>query len=278
MSAVVFSGDDRIDAVPPEDRGLAYGDGLFETMRAHRGALPWWPAHWARLQVGAERLGMPLPTQSRVRREAESLLGGKGGVLKLIVTRGTGARGYAPGTGLPPTWMLSLHPAPPLHGAEGIELRWCSTRLAVQPVLAGIKHCNRLEQVLARAEWATAPVAERGAVEGLMLSAEGDVVCATAANVFVLRAGQWATPLVDRCGVAGTCRGWAIERLQAQVRRIDPPELEAADAVFLCNAVRGILRVGRLGAHHWAPHPEVQALQLALAADHPAFAVDTEVS
>lgn len=278
MSERIFAGDARIEALPAQDRGFAYGDGLFETMRAYRGTLPWWPAHWARLALGAKRLGLDLPAQARVRAEAEAMLDGGDGVLKLIVSRGPGARGYSPESGLPPSWMLSLHPAPSPVPEDGLSLRWCQTRLAVQPALAGIKHCNRLEQVLARAEWAAAAVLERGAHEGLMRSTEGDVVCATAANVFVLHDRQWTTPMVDRCGVAGVCRGWAIDRLQAQVRRVAPAEFESADAVFLCNAVRGILGVARLGTRQWAPHPQVRALQHTLGISHPAFAIDTEVS
>ncbi|MDQ3206079.1 MAG: aminodeoxychorismate lyase [Pseudomonadota bacterium] len=276
----VFVGDRPVAAVPPGDRGLAYGDGVFETMRAHAGTLPWWDAHWARLGLGAKRLGLQLPAPGRVLAEAEALLAGAGGVLKLVLTRGSGGRGYGPPEPQGPgTWMLALRPLPASAPATGIDLRWCRTRLAVQPALAGIKHCNRLEQVLARAEWASAPEAERHAHEGLMLSTEGDVVCATAANVFVLHGGQWTTPAVDRCGVAGVCRQWALERLDPQVRKLDPDEVRSADVVFLCNAVRGILGVARLGPREWAPHPQVLQLRKALASSHPGFSTpDTEVS
>src|SRR5688572_22691329 len=91
----IFRGADRVDAIPADDRGLAYGDGLFETMRAHRGEVPWWDVHWARLQRGATRLRMALPDADLVRREAVNLLGGEDAVLKLIVTRGSAGRGYA---------------------------------------------------------------------------------------------------------------------------------------------------------------------------------------
>src|SRR6185436_9854385 len=97
---------------------------------------------------------------------------------------------------------------------------WCETRLALQPALAGMKHCNRMEQVLARAEWLDPMVPDKRAVEGLMRSMEGDVVCATAANLFVLRDGTWLTPPIDRCGVAGVCRAWAMEALTATQSRI----------------------------------------------------------
>lgn len=279
MNARVFVGDVPATAVPADDRGFGYGDGLFETMRAHRGGVPWWDAHWSRLVRGAARLRIALPDQDRVCHEAMGLLDGGDGVLKLIVSRGGGGRGYAPADTAVPTWVLSRHPAPAAYPRSGLTLRWCATRLALQPALAGIKHCNRLEQVLARGEWRDLAAPERDADEGLMRSGEGDVVCATAANVFVLTAGRWITPRVDRCGVEGVCRSWAIAASAAEELRLTLATVEAAEAVFLCNAVRGILPVARLGAQSWSPHPRVLALQQRLAAEHPAFfAPNTELS
>lgn len=278
MSVRLFVGDERVAAWAPDDRGLAYGDGLFETLRAHRGQLPWWDAHWARLERGALRLGIVLPARARALAQAMELLDGADGVLKLLVTRGSGGRGYAPPAQVAPTWMLSLHPLPAPAPEEGIAVRWCQTRLASQPVLAGIKHCNRLEQVLARAEWnghghGAAAGAAPAAHEGLMRSTDGDVICATAANLFVLHGGAWATPALDRCGVEGVCRAWILEALQARQTRLSVTQVETADAVFLCNAVRGILPVARLGVvRQWAPHPQVEALRVQLGAAHAGFA------
>ena len=267
-----FSGTQPVTGIAPDDRGLAYGDGLFETLRAHRGDLPWWDAHWDRLVHGAQRLYMQLPDPALVRTQADELLAGRDAVLKLLVTRGRGARGYAPGEPGVPSWVLSVHdlPAPP--SPHGLVLRWCQTRLALQPALAGLKHCNRLEQVLARAEWQQSSPAAT-ADEGLMRSTEGDVVCATAANLFVLQDGEWWTPPVDHCGVAGVCRAWTMGAAEAREKRLGVIDVETAQAVFLCNAVRGILPVARLGAARtWGMHPRVTALQEQLAAAHPGFA------
>ena len=271
MNARIFVGGVRVDAITAGDRGVAYGDGLFETMRAHRGAVSWWDAHWARLQRGAARLGIALPEQAHVREEGSQLLAGEDAVLKLVVTRGSDGRGYAPTPSATPTWILSVHPVPAPPPAPGLALRWCGTRLATQPLLAGIKHCNRLEQVLARAEWLQPTAIDRDADEGLMCSTEGDVVCATSANLFVLRDGRWLTPRVDRCGVAGVCRAWAMEATGAQETRLDVTDVGAAEAVFLCNAVRGILPVARLGSRTWPAHPRVSAVREALAKAHPGF-------
>ena len=269
----VFAGDRRVDAVPAGDRGLAYGDGVFETMRAHRGDVPWWDAHWARLVLGARRLALPLPAESRVRGEATRLLGDGDGVLKLLLTRGAGTRGYAPGRDAVPGWILSTHPVPAPPRPGGLWLRWCDLRLSHQPMLAGVKHCNRLEQVLARGEW-PAPGEPGGDAfdEGLLLDVAGFVAGATAANVFVRVDGQWCTPPVDHCGVAGTCRAWVLREAGAVERRLAPGDVEAAEAVVLCNAVRGILPVARLGARTWPPHPAVAAVTRQFAAAHPAFA------
>lgn len=270
VDAIAFQGGARSEAWPLTDRGAAYGDGLFETMRAHAGEVPWWGRHWERLARGAQRLCIALPGRERVEGEALRLLEGRNGVLKLVVTRGSGGRGYAPPAEAEPTWALSRHSLPDASPIGGLVLRWCALRLGVQPALAGIKHCNRLEQVLARAEWTDLDVHE-----GLLLDTDGHVVCATAANVFVLRDGRWHTPAVDRCGVAGVCRAWALERLDADVRRLSMADVEQADAVFVCNAVRGILPVARLGDRAWPSHPQVRALRERLAAEHPAFALES---
>ncbi|HZX79682.1 MAG TPA: aminodeoxychorismate lyase [Lysobacter sp.] len=263
--ARLFHGDRRVDAVSPFDRGLAYGDGLFETMRAHRGDVPWWDRHWSRLRRGAGVLGLALPEEKQVRAELRELLVGRDGVAKLLVTRGAGERGYAPGPH-EPFWMLSVADPPPT--PTSVAVRWCTTRIALQPALAGLKHCNRLEQVLARAEWAPGETAD----EGLMLDTDGMLVSAVAGNLVLLRGDGWVTPALDRCGVHGVMRGWALHALGAAEARLTPADVETADALFVCNAVRGILEVARLGDRIWSPHPQVARLRARLAADHPAFA------
>ena len=271
MSAyLLFAGDRQVDAIAPDDRALAYGDGLFETMRVHAGTLPWWEAHWSRLVRGGERLHMALPRPERVRAEAARLFDdGADGVLKLLVSRAGGARGYAPPVDGQVRWMIARHALPPEAPSTGVRAIWCDIRMAVQPALAGIKHCNRLEQVLARGECVAA-----GVDEGLMQDVDGCVVSATSANLFVLRDGAWLTPRVDRCGVAGTCRAQLLQVLEAREATLDVAAVEAAEAVFLCNAVRGILPVARLGARTWPPHPSVAEARRILARLHPGFQLD----
>ena len=264
----IFEGATRLHAWPADARATQYGDGLFETMRVHGGVVPWFDAHWARLSAGAARMKLALPARGDVEAALHDVFDDRGdGVAKLLLSRGGGGRGYAPVADAPALWRLSRHDLPPAARAGGVVLRWCETRLALQPALAGLKHCNRLEEVLARAEWDDPAIDD-----GLLLDAEGFVACATSANVFVLHGDRWSTPRMDRCGVAGVCRAWVREATGADESRLAPSALASADAVLLCNAVRGILPVARLDARTWAPHPAVADLRERLGRAHPAFA------
>ncbi len=263
---MIFSGVTRSTELSISNRGLAYGDGVFETMRVHGGELPLWPRHLARLREGAQRLGIGLPDPAFIEaRIAEMIDGADAGVLKLLFTRGDGGRGYAPPVDAQPVWTLALHPLPLIAGGS-LRLHACDTRLAIQPALAGIKHCNRLEQVLARAE-----VERAGCDEGLMRDSEGRVAGATAANLLAHRNGRWLTPPVARCGVAGVLRGWLLAQGLVEEAELTPGEVEDADALALCNAVRGILPVSLLGARNWAAHPALTELQARLAMAYPMF-------
>nr|MBP8080876.1 aminodeoxychorismate lyase [Arenimonas sp.] len=205
MSAKVLR-DGRVRLwLEPDDRGLAYGDGVFETLLVHDGQPVWWSEHWSRLMHGAQVLGLPVPDQLLARRECESLLAGSSqAVLKIILTRGSGGRGYRAPENPLPTVIVSVHPAPPAV-QDPVALRWCKTAIAIQPALAGIKHLNRLEQVLGRAEWNDPDI-----FDGIMCDTEDRVVCATSANLFALIGGRWLTPGVTRCGVAGIARAWVL--------------------------------------------------------------------
>jgi 4-amino-4-deoxychorismate lyase len=288
IACAVFVGDsavpeDRVGELLIGSRGMAYGDGVFETMRAHRGTIHWWSAHWARLQRGAQRLGIPLPARALVEAERDALLrDAPDAAIKLMLIRGEGGRGYAPSRDAAPLWWLSAHALPVPLGRD-LRLRLCETRLSSQTRLAGIKHCNRLEQVMARAEWGMLDGSAHDSGEiafddGLMCDEAGNAIAATSANLFVFRGGQggqsgWLTPAVDRCGIAGVCREWALTALDARETVLSPEDVNAADAVFLCNALRGILPVARLGARRWSRHQAATEAQRLLAAAHPAFAV-----
>lgn len=248
------------------DRGFAYGDGLFETMRVRAHTLRLLELHLQRLAHGCRRLGFTAPDSRTLRREIAAAAALRAdGVLKLIVSRGLGARAYRPPVDVTATRVLMLGAAPaPLPEARGVALRVCRTRLGANPRLAGLKTLNRLESVLARMEWRDPRI-----WEGLMLDAEGHVVCGTMTNVFVRRARTLQTPLLDRCGVAGVMRRWVLSQaaglhlklLEARMRLTD---LAEADEVFLTNAVAGIVPVAvlRIGPRRVRPPSNDVALRL----------------
>ncbi len=196
---------DRTHALGVDDRGLQYGDGVFETALLIRGRIRFLEDHLLRLEAGCLRLGITCPERAALLKDLGVLTAGRGeGVLKIIVTRGGGGRGYRPPDKPAPTRILALYPlvgATALPGA-GIAVRWCETRLGRNPGLAGIKHLNRLEQVLAQAEWRDPTIAE-----GLMLDTEGEVVAATSGNLFIVRDGMLSTPDLRYCGIRGVMRG-----------------------------------------------------------------------
>ena len=251
------------------DRGLAYGDGVFETILVHAGEPVWWSEHWQRLLHGVEVLKIPAPNEAMVRNACQALLVNHDHcVLKIIFTRGSGGRGYAAPDNPEPRIIISVHPAP-IKIQEPVTLRWCETKLARQPLLAGIKHLNRLEQVLARNEWQ-----DENIFDGLMCDTENNVVCATSANVFVKLQGQWLSPYCDLAGIAGIARAWVFKQWpNTQEAHLSRLEVEQAEAIFICNAVRGILTVTRLGDAVFPVDQDVRDLQKQLAKEQPAFAI-----
>lgn len=238
-------------SVSATDRGFQFGDGLFETIRIEKGELVAWDYHAQRLTDGAKRLGIRLPAQKMLKMRCQSqasAIEADVAVLKLQVTRGDSGGGYAAPEGLMANLYVSMRPLKfdPSLWQQGIRVRVCDQRLAIQPSLAGIKHCNRLEQVMARQEW-TDPATQ----EGLMLDTEGYVVEGVSSNLFAYLNGQWVTPLLDRCGVAGTLRArlvsWLAENgTPVEERRITLDEVRAADHVLMTNAVIGVWPVANL--------------------------------
>jgi 4-amino-4-deoxychorismate lyase len=245
------------------DRGFQYGDGLFETFLLQRGVPLFWQAHLRRLRLGCIKLRLPLPDLDLLRREVEQACCAEEGVLKLILSRGLSARGYAPPKAPTLTRVISLHPLPA--GLEeiqrGVKARFCRTCLGINPALAGIKHLNRLEQVLARAEWDDPLV-----YEGLMCDSEGFVVEGTMSNLFWRRGKKLFTPKLDRCGVRGIVRDWVVARalewgFAVEKVRARPGVLAEAEELFLTNSVIGVVPVVALADQRFAVGPLTTRLQ-----------------
>ena len=236
-------------AIAADDRGLQYGDGLFETMLASRGRIVYFDLHMSRLQEGCRRLGMPEPDLGLIESDCEQVLAGlDGGIVKLVMTRGPGPRGYRPPEEATPTRIVSssARPPPTREPPEALRLRICELRLGLNERLAGIKHLNRLEQVLACSEWNDPRIDE-----GLMFSADGRLICATAANVFLVAGRRLLTPAIRDCGVAGVMRQAVINAcrtigMEVVTGDLGLSDLKSCQELFLTSAVRGVRPVGEV--------------------------------
>lgn len=250
-----------MEKISPLDRGFAYGDGVFETLRVVRGVAPLWLRHIQRLTEGCARLHLSLPDADVLAREVHQV--GReltNAVVRITLTRGCGARGYAFSSATNSTRIVAAFPSTPLPRdsyTHGIRARWCTTRLAIQPALAGIKHLNRLEQVLARAEWNDTEI-----FEGIMCDTEERVISSTAANIFCVHNGHLMTPALSRCGVAGVARATLLDNFDSiKICDLMPEELMQASEIFLSSSVRGILPVRMLADTTWVPGPITRELQ-----------------
>lgn len=238
---------DRIFAA---DRGLQYGDGLFETIVVVGGQPRFWQGHIDRLAAGCERLGISPTPQSVLLRELNTVSAGRPRcIVKIIITRGASDRSYSPATLSQNNRIVSSHAWPAEDrdpGMLGIRARLCDLRLGIQPVLAGIKHLNRLEQVMARSEWEDPQVQE-----GVLLDREDHVISGVSSNIFLVYSGRLLTPRLDRCGIRGVMRNAILNafRERCEQRRLMLDMLPEADEIFVCNSVQGVLPVIRID--HW---------------------------
>ncbi len=258
-----------IETIAVNDRGLAYGDGLFETIAYVNDELHNWQRHWQRLQMGAERLALDLPEETFVIKQinqkiiqngTSSITGSKTAqenkVVKIIITRGQGGRGYLYPEQKNPRLIISIHDWPERaidDYQEGIHVTVCHTRLAKQPALAGIKHLNRLEQVLARNEFSNSRYQE-----GIMLQySDGDsdmdslIIEGTSSNLFFVINGCLSTPLIDSSGVQGTMKQAVLSLAKQKVIIIDEnyvklSQLKDASEVFFTNSIFGIIPVASI--------------------------------
>ncbi len=251
----LFWADDG--GLPANDRGLAYGDGLFETIRmsGQKGVLL--SRHLERMARDAGRLGIEVS-----RKELASVcveagqrfvdrFKGDGWVLKLTLTRGSGGRGYRPDPGMEPNLLVSTSALPPTPDPDGVAVDFSKVTLAVNPLLAGVKSLNRMEQVLAAAEL------KPSLFEVIMADREGNLVEGTRTNILLRQADGWVTPPASSLAVAGVLRQWLLERLRQRgepvtERPVTVPDVLGPDCqgMFLLNSVLGIVPVLTIAGHH----------------------------
>jgi 4-amino-4-deoxychorismate lyase len=233
------------DYLPIMDRGLHYGDGLFETIACRDGMMQLWREHIQRMEAGADALGINFPGEDRYMDDIETLIDpvrNKNCVIKLLLTRGSGERGYRQPRNARPLRAVIISDLPD-HSPElverGIKVCLCKHPASANPVLAGIKHLNRLDNVLARSEW------QDEYDEGFMLDAQGNLIEGTMSNVFFVKDGELFTPAVDQCGVKGVVREQVLliaekNNFKMHVKKTGVDELHMADEIFITNSVIGI--------------------------------------
>lgn len=251
------------------DRGFLYGDGVFRTLLVVNGQPQHWPLHFLKLQQDCAALGIVCPDFACLSDELAGLLHDHpDAVFKLIVTRGQSVRGYAPAPDAAPSHIWDVAPLPEYpesRATQGVTLHLCELRLGHQPRLAGIKHLNRLENVLAAAEFAGGSVAE-----GLLLDADGLAIEGTRSNVFLISKGALITPDLSRCGVAGVQRDRVMAYagqigMPVEVRDVELDELRASDELFLTNSVFGIWPVARFERQRWTDFSFASQIRAGLA-------------
>lgn len=263
---ILINGESK-EHIEISDRGFQYGDGLFETIEVRDGLAVFLERHLERLNSGCQRLGIPFPGMDLLSLETSELSRRSTpnrAVLKIIITRGSGGRGYRQPDVIQPTRVLSLHPYPDypdVYPEQGIVARFCTTRLGLNPALAGIKHLNRLEQVMARSEWNDASIQE-----GLMLDANDHVIEGTMTNLFYIKnSGLYTAPLTQS-GVAGIIRRIIMtlasdHGLSVIEHEFTKDELLSADELFVCNSIIGIWPIRQIEVAQFSVGPITQSIQ-----------------
>ncbi len=254
------------------DRGLQYGDGVFETIAVQNNDLLCLNDHLSRLEQGCIRLNISFPEKTLITNEALSLIEtNKLGVIKIIITRGQGGRGYALPDKTEPNRIISLYPFPdyPIENStQGINLRICEYRYAKNSILAGIKHLNRLEQVVARSEWS-----DRSIAEGVVLDQNNNVIEGTMSNIFCVIKNVLYTPDLTECGVEGIIRNKILEfsadlDMKIKVKKLSLETLLNADEVFVCNSVLGLWPVKMIDKISYSIGDKTQQIKQALQEHH----------
>lgn len=238
-------------AISPFDRGFSYGDGVFRTLKMINGQPQHWPQHYQKLVADCAAISIVCPSAELLVNDMLQLFKpDEIAVAKIIITRGEGERGYAPPAVTAPTRVIIKSSVPKYtdtNYTQGVALHVCNTHLNAQPKLAGIKHLNRLENVLARMEWKNDAI-----FDGLMLDSAGNVIECTMSNIFARFGDELITPDLSQCGVAGITRQQIIVhakplKLNVKVAPITLEQLLKADEIVTCNSLYGAFQVNKIG-------------------------------
>jgi 4-amino-4-deoxychorismate lyase len=246
---ILINGEEK-SCLDFSDRGLQYGDGLFETIEVKNGQAVFLKQHMDRLISGCQKLLIPFSNISDLKKEIATVISSQErAVLKVLITRGGGGRGYQQPEIIKPTRIVILHPFPQFpdfYKTQGVKVRICNSRLGLNPNLAKIKHLNRLEQVMARSEWHGSDYQE-----GLMLDINDNIIEGTMSNFFVVKNDCLYTAKLDQCGIMGIIRGIVFQAaadLQIKIveARLQTQQCYEADELFLTNSIIGIWPIKQL--------------------------------
>ncbi len=224
-----------------DNRGLQYGDGLFETMRMHLGTIPLYGLHMGRLNRGLKQLGLtPLDANELIGKIKQHCPAEKSSscVVKLVVFRAAQIRGYCPTT-KDCEWFITVGDYSKLDNEESLKLAVAKHKLSIQPMLAGLKHLSRLEQVMLAAE-----LKKQGGVDDLLvLNPKSHVIETTYQNVVFNKGDRLYTPKLNQCGVKGVALKWLKSKYKVKRKVINVNDISSYDGLMLCNSIRGFRRV-----------------------------------
>ena len=238
------------NSIDIRDRALHYGDGVFETIAVKDKLLEFWKEHYQRLNKGCKILKIKCPSEPFLKKEINKFIKktihiryGSRKVLKIIISRGIGGRGYNPPRNSKPTRILGVYDwpnYPDINFTKGIRMDVCKTRISAQPFLSQIKHLNRLDQIIARSEWQSKTIAE-----SIMLDLNGNVIEGTMSNIFGVKKNIFYTPNIKFAGVEGIMRGVILKLLKKNkekyaIKEITLKEFLKFEEVFVCNSIFGI--------------------------------------
>ncbi len=229
------------NALPISDRGFQYGDGVWETLAIRGGQVKQLLPHLQRLKKGLHTLGITTVDYTLLKTEVLALASKKQvGIIKIIISRGSGGRGFYYDQTIQPRRIISLHEMPDYPSSyyqQGIHLTACATRLPHNPKLAGFKRLGCIEQVLARAEF------QRDYQEGLIRDYDDHIIEGTMSNLYLITEKDTIiTPDLRMCGVAGIARSCILNELNAmgvdvKITHIIESDLQNAKGLFMSNSI-----------------------------------------
>jgi len=263
MSQIVLINGEELPEISVFSRNMQYGDGLFETCIAMNNQILFWPYHFSRLDIGCEKLSIKKIDEIvwfNDIKKALSLSLNKRCVVKLILSRGNSVRGYGYKDNIEPVRVVIISDMTQSLINKSYVLEYAKSGYHSNPKLAGIKHCNRLEQILARSNLSSN--------EAIMLDEQENVISVTQGNIYFVFGNKLLTPKLDRCGVVGSRRSLILElarslKMKAMESDISINQVQQADEVFISNSVIGIQPVHLIETHKLGKNPLTEKIQKA---------------